>query len=74
MPILESSMDYGTGQVLMIWDGDEPSHEEFLSRSWVEYKVTGRLEVEQPTYFRGMRNPGTATVIPNAELRGAGND
>jgi len=72
MPIYESSKDYGTGQVLILWDGDKPSNEEFMKYARTEYGVTGALEVEEPTSFRGMTNPGTATVTPNAKVSGAG--
>ena len=70
MPIYESSKDYGTGQVLILWDGDKPSNEEFMDHAQELYGVTGRLEVEAPTKFRGMMNHGTATVTPNAALSG----
>lgn len=67
MPIYESSKDYGTGQVLILWDGDKPSNEEFLEHAINEYGVTGALVVEEPTLFRGMENPGTATITPNVQ-------
>ena len=66
MPIYESSKDYGTGQVLILWDGDKPSNDEFLEYAMDEYGVAGTLEVEEPTEFRGMTNLGTAIVVPNA--------
>ena len=50
----------------MLWDGDKPSQEEFAEYAAIMYGVTGNLEVDDPTVFRGMLNPGTATVTPNA--------
>ena len=70
MPIYDSAKDYGTGHVLILWDGDKPSDEEFMDYAKRMYGTTGKLEVEDPQVFRGMENPGTATVTPNAELRG----
>ena len=67
MPIYDSSKDYGTGQVLILWDGDKPSNDEFLEHAMNEYGVTGTLEVEEPTVFQGMVNPGTAIVVPNKD-------
>lgn len=66
MPIYYSAKDYGTRQVLILWDGDKPSDDEFLEHAKELYGVTGCLEVEEPTEFRGMKNPGTATVTTNA--------
>lgn len=66
MPIYESSKDYGTGVVLILWDGDKPSDEEFIAHAKNEYETCGTLTIDYPTEFRGMTNPGTATVIPNA--------
>jgi len=71
MPIYDSSQDYQTGQVLILWDGDKPSDDEFLEHARKLYDVVGRLEVETPTEFRGMQNPGTATVNPIVILIGA---
>lgn len=71
MPIYDSAKDYGTRQVLILWDGDKPSDDEFLEHAKELYGVTGCLEVEEPTEFRGMKNPGTATVTPNAKVSGA---
>ena len=72
MTIYDSSMDYGTKQVLILWDGDKPSDDEFHEHARELYGVVGRLYVEEPTEFRGMKNPGTATVTPNASLSGDG--
>ena len=65
MPIYESSKDYGTGVVMILWDGDKPSDEEFLDHARNEYGTDGTLAIDFPTEFRGMTNPGTATVTPN---------
>lgn len=62
MGIYDSSIDYGTGVVLMLWDGDKPSVEEFLEYSMRNYGIGGWVEIEDPTSFRGLRNPGTATI------------
>ena len=70
MPIYESSKDYGTGQVLILWDGDKPSDDEFVEHAKNEYGTIGKLTVEEPTMFRGMSNPGTATVVPDAKITG----
>lgn len=74
MPIYESSKDYGTGQVLILWDGDKPSDDEFVEHAKNEYGTIGKLTVEEPTMFRGMSNPGTATVVPDAKLSGGNTD
>jgi len=71
MPIYESSKDYGTGVVLILWDGDRPSDDEFLEYAMASYGTTGTLEVYEPTDFRGMTNPGTATVTPNINVSGS---
>ena len=67
MSIYEHTKDYGSGQVLILWDGDRPSDDEFLALARGEYGVIGRLEVEDPWEFRGLKNPGTATVTPNTD-------
>jgi hypothetical protein len=64
MPIYDSSKDYCTGIVLILWDGDRPSNEEFLEHAKNEYDTEGFLYVEPPTNFRGLVNPGTAEVTP----------
>lgn len=67
MPIYESSKDYCTGVVLMFWDGDKPSDNEFFDHAKNEYgTAAGTLKIDYPTDFRGTRNPGTARVTPNA--------
>lgn len=68
MPIYESSKDYVTGKVLILWDGDRPTNDEFLEHATLVYGVKGSLiEVEEPTVFRGMENPGTAMVMTNGQ-------
>ena len=62
MPIYDSSMDYGTGTILILWDGDKPTSEEFREYAEKLYGVIGHLEIEDPINFRGMQNPGTATI------------
>lgn len=64
MPICESSRDYGTGGVLILWDGEQPSEDEFREHALSLYGVTGQLQVDEQSEFRGMLNPGTATVLP----------
>jgi hypothetical protein len=71
MCIYESSKDYGTGSVLMLWDGDRPSNEEFIEYALENYGVTGSLKIEDPETFKGYQSAGTATVTPNAKLNGA---
>jgi len=70
MPIYESHREYGTGLLLILWDGDKPSDEEFLDHAREQYGMDGTLtlEIDYPTEFRGMSNPGTATVTPNVEV------
>ena len=70
MPIYDSSKDYGSGQILILWDGNRPSDEEFLDHAKNNYGGNNKLlTVEEPTYFRGqvhgMKNPGTAVVVPH---------
>lgn len=62
MSIFESSKDYGTGTVLILWDGDKPSDDEFIEHARDMYGVTGILMVEDPTIHKGGANPGTATI------------
>ena len=64
MPIFESSKNYVNGAVLILWDGDKPSDEEFLDHARSQYGTEGALSVDGPTEFRGMMNPGVATVTP----------
>lgn len=65
MCIYESSKDYATGEVLMLWDGDRPSNEEFIEYAKENHGVAGKLVIEDPTTFKGFQNPGTATVTPS---------
>lgn len=67
MCIYDSSKDNGTGIVLMLWDGDRPSNEEFLDYAMENYGVTGSLVIEDPETFKGYQNAGTATVTPNMD-------
>ena len=71
MGIYSSSKDYATGVITMLWDGDRPSHDEFLDYAKENYGVTGNLDIEDPTMFKGLRNPGTAKVTPNTQINGA---
>jgi len=64
MSIIDSTKDYGTGVVLMLWDGEVPTRDEFLAFAFDQYGVVGKLEINQPSDHKGGRNPGTATVTP----------
>lgn len=70
--IYESSRDYFTGAVVMMWDGERPTDEQFRFYAEQMYGVTGELEIHVPSEHKGLRNPGTAVVTPNAELTGRG--
>ena len=63
--ITDSSKDYSTGVVTILWDNDRPTDEEFLSYVFGYYGDTGTLEITGvPNIFKGFYNPGTATVTP----------
>lgn len=64
MAIFGATKDYGTGQVIMEWDGDRPTDEEFLAYAEEYYSTDGMLDVEEPSHFKGLYNPGIATVTP----------
>lgn len=64
--IYESSKDYGTGTILLLFDGDSPSQteiDEYLTRNY-GIGVTGAVDVEPPSVFRGFKNLGTVTIKP----------
>lgn len=64
--IYESSKDHGTGAILMLFDGEPPSQteiDEYLTENY-GIGVTGTVEVEPPSVFRGMHNPGTIAINP----------
>ena len=67
--ILGSSKDYGTGVVLIIWDGIRPSDDEFHAHAAEEYGTTGALEVYDPVHHRAGNNPGAATITPPKDPR-----
>ena len=57
--ITESSMDYGTGIVTMLFEGDRPSYDvvrEYCDKNY-GFKPFG-FTVEMPSEHRGLFNPG----------------
>lgn len=64
--IYDSSKNYYTGVITMIFDGDPPSMtevDEYLIDNY-GIGVTGTVDVELPYLFRGLFNPGSITVNP----------
>lgn len=64
--IYESSKDYATGRVLILWGEEPPTVKEIESYVKTNYGiVAGEIHIDKPSMFRGMMNPGTITVVPN---------
>lgn len=64
MPIYDSSKDYGTNEVTVLWDGDRPTLKEFHDYVGDNYGMLGKLkiEVEMPSECKGFKNPGVARI------------
>ena len=64
--IYESSKDYGTGVISMHFDGDTPTQTEIDQYLTENYGIgiSGTVEIEYPSTFRGLQNPGVITVHP----------
>ena len=62
--IYESSKDYGTGIILLLFEGEEPTLKEIDAYTQQNYGMTGWASIELPSEFKGMKNPGTITVSP----------
>lgn len=66
--ITESTMDYGTGIVTILFDGDRPSYDavrEYCNKNY-GFKPFG-FTVAMPSEYKGMVNPGVVTT--SAKLR-----
>lgn len=64
--IYESSKDYGTGRVLILYSEEPPTVNEIQDYVKINYGITdGNIDIEKPSMFRGMMNLGTVTVTPN---------
>lgn len=63
MPIIESSKDYGTNSVLILWDGIRPTDDEFIEYSIKNHGVNGDLFIENPSNYNGLINLGTCHVV-----------
>ena len=66
--ILESSKDYGTGVVTMLFDGERPSYDEVRAYCYEHYgfKPFG-YTTTMPSEYRGLLNPGTILCAINNE-------
>jgi hypothetical protein len=62
--ITDSSKDYFTGKILMIYDGDIPSYEEVNQYCFDNYGFRPNFDytVEPPNEYRGYINHGTVIV------------
>ena len=61
--IYDSSKDYGTNEVTIIFDGDIPSKEEIIQYCKKNYGfIPSSIDIDPPNNFRGMINPGTIKV------------
>ena len=61
--ILESTMDYGTGIVTILFDGDRPGYDavrEYCDKNY-GFKPVG-FSVTMPSEYRGLVNPGVVTT------------
>ena len=61
--ILESSMDYGTGIVTMLFEGERPSYDavrEYCDKNY-GFKPFG-FTVTMPGEYKGLMNPGVVTT------------
>jgi len=71
--IHESSKDYGTGEILMIHDGETTTQEvcDYLQRNHSQEVNTGdKLHFTNASEYCGMENPATINFSPaNTELR-----
>lgn len=62
--IYESSKDYGTGRVLILWGEEPPTVGEIEDYVKTNYGMVGaEVRIDKPTMFRGIMNLGTATVV-----------
>ena len=62
--IYESSKDYGTGRVLILWGEEPPTVAEIESYVKANYGIVGgKIHIDKPTMFRGMMNLGTARIL-----------
>lgn len=62
--IYESSKDYGTGIVTILFDNEIPTRTEINAHTRRHYGMTGKFEIVPPSNFRGTENPGVITVQP----------
>lgn len=64
--IHESSHDYGTGVIILHFDGELPSLSEINDYLISNHGrgIGGTVEIEQPSNYRGFLNPGTVTIHP----------
>ena len=62
--ILESSKDYGTGTITIIFGNPIPIRSEVNAYTQENYGMTGAFEIHPPSNFRGMENPGVIKVQP----------
>ena len=62
--ILESSKDYATGTVTITFDNPIPTRSEINAYTQQNYGMTGTFEIQPPSNFKGMENPGVIKVQP----------
>jgi hypothetical protein len=62
--IYESSKDYGTGEVTLLFDNRTPSYTEISEHVEENYSMTSfSYMIEEPTEYNGLVNPGIVRVI-----------
>ncbi len=62
--IYDSSRDYGTGSILILFDGADPTEHEI--RDYVRRNYSSNcfeIEIESESSHNGYRNPGTIRVM-----------
>lgn len=65
--IYESSKDHGTGEILMIFVGRTPTEKEVREYAQKHYGVSeGEISISEQSVCRGLINPGSALLKPNA--------
>lgn len=62
--IYESSKDYGTGIITLIFDDYIPTRTEINAYTTENFGITGKFEITPPSTFRRMENPGAIIVQP----------
>ncbi len=64
--IFESSKCYGTGKILMHYDGKTPTEQEVRQHVERHYGAKGgTVLIHEASEYRGFHNPGTVLFLPS---------